>query len=142
VSIVLAEEPGLSVDDYVSVVGETSLGPNRPLGDRARIGQMLANSNMIVTARADGRCVGLARGLTDFAWVCFVSDLAVRESAQRHGVGTALLEKLREVLGDRVAISLNAAHEAVAYYDRIGARLGLRANPTAYYWPRRTGVGG
>ncbi len=140
-SIVVAEEPGLSVDDYVSVVGETSLGPSRPLGDEARVAEMLANSNVIVTARANGRCLGLVRGLTDFAWVCFVSDLAVSNSSQRRGVGTALLVKLRELLGDRVAISLNATDEAVAYYDRIGDRLGLRANPTAYYWPRKTGAG-
>lgn len=140
--IVCAREPGLSVEDYVSVVRETTLGPTRPLRNRERIAEMLANSNIIVTARGDGRCVGLARGLTDFAWVCFLGDLAVREEMQGRGVGTALLRALREMLGERVSISLNAAHEAVSYYDQVGPKLGLKHNPHAYYWPRTIGVDG
>jgi len=140
--IVYAREQGLSVEDYVSVVSETTLGPSRPLGNRERIAEMLANANIILTAREDGRCVGLARGLTDFAWVCFLGDLAVRKGMQGRGVGTALLRTLREVLGDRVAISLNAAHEAVSYYDQVGPKLGLAHNSHAYYWPRTIGVDG
>lgn len=138
--IVYAREQGLSVEDYISVVSETTLGPIRPLRNRERIAEMLANANIIVTAREDGRCVGLARGLTDFAWVCFLGDLAVREEMQGRGVGTALLRTLREVLGERVSISLNAAHEAVSYYDQVGPRIGLTHNPHAYYWPRSIGV--
>jgi GNAT superfamily N-acetyltransferase len=140
--IVYAREPGLSVEDYVSVVSETTLGPTRPLRNRERIAEMLANANIIVTAREDGRCVGLARGLTDFAWVCFLGDLAVREEMQGRGVGTALMRTLREVLGERVAISLNAASEAVSYYDHVGPKLGLAPNPHDYYWPRTIGVDG
>ena len=139
-AIVYAREEQLPVEDYVSVVGETTLGPSRPLADRARVTEMLANANIIVTARLDGRCVGLARGLTDHAWVCFLGDLAVRHSMQGRGIGTALLLKLREVLGDRVSISLNAAPAAVSYYDRLGPGTGLERNPNAYYWPRKTGA--
>ena len=140
--IIYAREQGLSVEDYISVVSETTLGPSRPLADRQRIADMLANANIIVTAREDGRCVGLARGLTDFAWVCFLGDLAVREQMQGRGVGTALMRTLREVLGERVSISLNAAHQAVSYYDAVGPRIGLGPNPHAYYWPRTIGVAG
>lgn len=138
--IVYAEERALSVDDYISVLGETTLGPSRPLGNRERVAEMLANANVIVTAREDGRCVGLARGVTDFAWVCFLADLAVRQSLQGRGVGTALMRTLREVVGERVAISLNAADEAISYCDQIGPKLGLKHNPHAYYWPRSIGV--
>lgn len=140
--IIYAREQGLSVKDYISVVSETTLAPSRPLGNRERIAEMLANANIIVTAREDGRCVGLARGLTDFAWVCFLGDLAVREAMQGRGVGTALLRTLREVLGEPVSISLNAAHGAVSYYDQIGPGLGLVHNPQAFYWPRTIGVDG
>jgi len=140
--IFYAREHQLSVADYVSVVGETTLAASRPLGDEARIAEMLSNANIIITAREDGRCVGLARGLTDFAWVCFLGDLAVRKSMQGRGVGTALMLKLRETLGGRVAISLNAAFEAVSYYDQLGLKIGLNHNPHAYYWPRTIGVDG
>lgn len=139
-AIVYARDQQLGVAEYISVLSETTLGPHRPLGDEVRLATMLANANLIVTAREDGRCLGLARALTDFSWVCFLSDLAVRESAQGRGIGTGLMQELRRQVGDQVAISLNAAHEAVGYYEQVGPKLGLRGNPSAYYWPRRIGA--
>ena len=40
---------------------------------------MLAEANLIITAReagAGGAIVGVARCLTDFAWCCYVAELA------------------------------------------------------------------
>jgi GNAT superfamily N-acetyltransferase len=138
--LVYAREPGLSPDDYIDVVGHSALGPTRPLADRARIAAMLAGATLVVTARLDGRCVGLARGLTDFAWVCYLADLAVHEDYQSRGIGTGLLRTCKEVLGDGVGIALLSVPEAVPYYDRLGASLGLEAYPHAYWMTRERGV--
>lgn len=132
-TIVCAEERTLSVEDYVAVVSETTMRTNRPLGNPARLAQMLAGSNLIVTARdADGFILGLARCMSDTAWICYCSDLAVRESAQGRGVGRALLDKCAELLGPRIGLVLVAYPEVASFYQRIGME-----PAQAFYRPRQ-----
>lgn len=138
--IVYAREPQLAVDDYVAVIGDSTLGPGRPLQDRERVAAMLAGADLIVSARLDGQCVGVARGLTDFAWVCYLGDLAVRKAYQGRGIGRGLLLTCKQLLGDGVSIALLSMHEAKPFYDRVGSELGLRRNADAYYLPRTRGV--
>jgi hypothetical protein len=59
---VYAREDHLGADEYIDVVVKSGL--NRPIDDRGRVERMLAHANLIVTARQDGRLVGLARSLT------------------------------------------------------------------------------
>jgi hypothetical protein len=61
-SIVYAREDNLGADEYIAVV--KSSGLNRPVEDHARVEQMLAQANLIVTAREDGRLVGFAISAT------------------------------------------------------------------------------
>lgn len=138
--IVVARDRTLTVDEYIAVVGDSTLGSNRPIGDRDRIAQMIEQANLIVTARVDGVCVGLARCLTDFAWVCYCADLAVRHSHQRRGIGTQILTVCKELVGDGVGIVLLSAPEAVPYYNRLAATLKLQPTPNAYFLPRSRGV--
>jgi GNAT superfamily N-acetyltransferase len=138
--IVYARDPTISVDDYVDVVGNSALGSNRPLGDRERVAAMLAGADLIVTARLDGRCVGLARCLTDFAWVAYCADLAVHGDFQGRGIGRALLEKCREELGDGVGMALLSMPDAKAFYDRVGPAMGLLRNDDAYWMTRKRGI--
>jgi ribosomal protein S18 acetylase RimI-like enzyme len=131
-TIIYAREQGLKVEDYVAVISETTMRTNRPIGNPARVAQMLAGSNLIVTARdADGTILGLARCMSDTAWICYCSDLAVKESAQGRGVGRGLLDKCAEVLGPRIGLVLVSYPDAASFYDRIGME---RAQ--AHYRPR------
>ena len=139
-AIVYARENILSADDYVRVVGESALGRNRPLNDRARVEAMLRGSNLIITARLGGECVGLGRCLTDFAWVAYLADLAVSERHQGKGIGRGLMLKLREELGDRVGLALLSMPDARPFYDAIGPSIGLRTNDSAYWMTRVRGV--
>jgi GNAT superfamily N-acetyltransferase len=120
-SIAYAQEQSLGVGDYVAVVSETTMRANRPLGNPARIAEMLAGSNLIVTARdGGGNILGLARCMSDGAWICYCSDLAVKERAQGRGIGRALLDKCAELLGPRIGLVLVAYPEAATFYERIG----------------------
>jgi ribosomal protein S18 acetylase RimI-like enzyme len=131
-TITYAQEQDLKVEDYVAVISETTMRTNRPLGNAARVAQILAGSNLIVTARDDnGTVLGLARCMSDGAWICYCSDLAVRESAQGRGVGRALLDKCTELLGPRIGLVLVSYPESASFYDGIGME---RAQ--AHYWPR------
>jgi GNAT superfamily N-acetyltransferase len=124
VSVVYAEETGLSVDDYVSVLAETTMRSKRPLANRARIGEMLAGANFVVTARRDGEILGLARCITDHAWICYCAELAVKESAQGLGVGAGIIRTINELLGPRIGLVLISEPEAIGFYEKAGlARL-------------------
>ena len=131
-SIVYAQEQGLSAEDYIAVVGSTYMRDRRPVGNTNRVAKILAGSNMIVTARDDdGEIVGVLRGVSDGEWVCYVADLAVRDGHQRKGIGTGLLDKCKAILGPGMGIVLVAYLEAVDYYRKIGM-----GEMTAFYIDR------
>lgn len=138
--IVYACDPGLTVDEYIDVVGNSTLGPTRPLADRARIAAMIAGAQLIVTARIDGRCIGLARCLSDFAWVAYCGDLAVHDAFQGRGIGTGLLRTCKGLFGDGVGTALISMPDAVSFYDAKGPELGLHRQSHAYFMYRTRGV--
>jgi len=96
-----------------------TLGARRPIEDDARFSQMLQNANLVVAAWDDELLVGIARTLTDWSYVSYVADLAVRESHQKRGIGTELLRRTREA-APQTQLVLFAAPQAVDYYERIG----------------------
>ncbi|WP_193335396.1 hypothetical protein [Devosia beringensis] len=58
-SLICAQESGLTAEEYIACVGQSALGPTRPLGNTERVQAMLDNSNLVVTARDEGgRLVG------------------------------------------------------------------------------------
>ena len=119
-SIVYAQDQSLSVADYVAVLGETTMRTKRPLANTERIGRMLAGANFIVTARESGAILGLARCISDEAWIAYCAELAVKESAQGRGIGAGIIAKARELLGPGIGLLLVSEPEAVGFYERIG----------------------
>lgn len=97
----------------------TDAGLNRPR-DRDRIAGMYANSNLVVTAWDNGKLVGVSRSVTDFAYCCYLSDLAVRKRYQHHGIGRELIRLTKERVGDRTMLLLLSAPAAMEYYPRVG----------------------
>lgn len=120
-AIAYAREQDLPPEDYVAVLGSTYMREKRPLANRARIAAMLKGSNVIVTAREeDGGIVGLARGISDEAWVCYLADVVVREGRQGEGIGRGLLDACSRILGPAIGIVLIAYPQAEAFYRHIG----------------------
>ena len=81
--------------DFRRVLVESGLGAQRPVDDPDRLRRMIDGADVIVTARLDtaGRpLVGVARGISDGAWACYLAEVAVTKSAQGLGVGRALLD--------------------------------------------------
>ena len=77
--------------------------------DLPRIAKMLEHGNLTISAWDGDRLVGISRALTDFAYCCYLSDLAVDQAYQRHGIGKEMLALTRRELGDQVALILLAA---------------------------------
>lgn len=95
-------------------------GINRPVDDLDRIQRMVDHADIIVTARRDGKLVGITRAITDYSYCCYLSDLAVDNEYQHSGIGRELVRLVREKLGDEVTLLLVAAPSAVDYYPKIG----------------------
>ena len=50
--------------------------------------------------------VGVARGVTDHVWCCYIAELAVVASAQGLGSGQELLAETRHLVGPQVSLIL------------------------------------
>ena len=110
----------LNLDEVIELYRASTLGERRPIDDRRIMSDMLANANLVVTAWDAALLVGIARTLTDFSYVGYLSDLAVRESHWSQGIGKELIRKTRERMGPRSMLVLLAAPKAVDYYPKIG----------------------
>jgi predicted N-acetyltransferase YhbS len=117
----------LDLDQVIELYRSCSLGARRPVDDRSRMETMLANANLVITAWDGERLVGISRSITDFAYATYLSDLAVRESHQRLGIGKELIRRTQEQGGSANVILLSAP-AAVDYYPRIG----MQNHPSAW----------
>ena len=134
--ILYAREPALDIAEFRRVLVESGLGETRPVDDDARLQAMLSGANLVLTARlnVEGKpLIGVARALTDFSWVCYISELAFSQSAQGLGIGKGLMDEARRQLGPSVAISLISMPDAVGFYERIG----MTRMPDAFWFSRK-----
>jgi GNAT superfamily N-acetyltransferase len=132
--ILYRREPDLSLDEFRRVLVESGLGATRPVDDPERLGAMLSGANLMLTARLDlagTPLVGVARCVTDFAWCCYLAELAVCASAQGMGVGRGLLDEARRQLGPAVSLLLVSAPDAAGFYLRAGM---ARARVDDAFW--------
>jgi predicted N-acetyltransferase YhbS len=109
----------LGVDAMIELYVDSTLGERRPVSDRGRMQRMLAHANLVVTAWDGPRLVGISRSLTDFAYATYLSDLAVRKSYQRQGIGRELV-RLTQQAALTATLILLAAPAAEKYYPHIG----------------------
>jgi predicted GNAT superfamily acetyltransferase len=100
----------LELDRVVHLYQESTLGERRQIHDRSCMAAMIRNANLVVTAWEEDRLVGIARSLSDFAYCTYLSDLAVRRSHQRRGIGRELVRRPREA-GGRAQIILLASRQ-------------------------------
>ncbi len=116
-----AIEDELPPAEFVDVLMRSGLAQRRPVDQPERIARMLQNANLVVTARdAAGLLIGISRCLTDFAYVCYCSDLAVDRKWQGQGVGRQLIRRSREAAGDGATFLLLSAPGVEPYYLKSG----------------------
>lgn len=82
---------------------------------------MCENANLIVTARLNGKLIGIARSITDFSYCTYLSDLAVDTEYQKKGIGKKLIEETKKKAPQANLILLSAP-AAVDYYPKIGMK--------------------
>jgi predicted N-acetyltransferase YhbS len=109
----------IDLDVAIDLYHASTLGERRPVDDRDRVAAMLKNANLVVSAWHGGKLVGISRALTDFVYVTYLSDLAVRVAYQKMGIGKELMRRTKAA-APNAQIILLAAPAAQEYYPRVG----------------------
>jgi len=118
--VAYAQEPRLSVDEFIDVLQRSTLAERRPVHNRATMRSMIERADLVVTARRNGVLVGVSRALTDFSFCTYLSCLAVDVACQRQGIGKELIRRTHELAGLHTTLILLAAPAAETYYPHIG----------------------
>jgi GNAT superfamily N-acetyltransferase len=95
-------------------------GIKRPTGDLPRIARMFSAPSLLLSAWVGNELVGLSRSLTDYAYCCYLSDLAVDKKYQGAGIGKELIRRTQAIIGDQVSLILLSAPDAMSYYPALG----------------------
>jgi predicted N-acetyltransferase YhbS len=110
----------LDLEQVVELYKASTLGERRPIEDRPRFAEMLKNANLVITAWEGDLLVGISRSLTDFCYITYLADLAVRVSHQKQGIGKELIRQTQIHGGSKTSLVLLAAPAAEKYYPHIG----------------------
>jgi len=122
----------VTVNQFVNLLRESTLGERRPIEDRDCMEGMIEKSNLVVTAWIGEKLIGIARSLTDFHYACYLSDLAVDKKYQNDGIGKELQIITQEQLGPKCKLVLISAPGLDSYYEHIG----FKNNPRCWVLER------
>jgi GNAT superfamily N-acetyltransferase len=121
----------VGLDQMIELYVDSTLGERRPVDDRERMGRMLEEADLVLTAWDEAKLVGISRSITDWVYCTYLSDLAVRAEYQGRGIGKELVRRTRAATPQATVILL-AAPKAVDYYPRIGM---TRHDSAWVLWP-------
>ncbi len=93
--------------------------------------QGLLNSHTLVTARREGKLIGLGNAISDGYLVVYYPHLIVHPDFQKQGIGTAILKTLQKKYQRFHQQVLIAEDSAVGFYDKLGF---VRAGSTQSMW--------
>ena len=110
----------LNLEEVIDLYRDSTLGERRPIDDKERFEAMLKNANLVITAWDGPLLVGISRSITDFSFSTYLSDLAVRVSHQKKGIGKELIRLTQVQGGPKTYLLLLAAPAAQQYYPHIG----------------------
>ena len=91
----------------------------------------LRNSDTLVTARVDGKLVGIANAISDRHLVVYYPHMLVHPSYQGQGVGHKIMEVMLSVYKDFHQQMLTADGKAIEFYEKMGFE---RAGQTEPMW--------
>jgi GNAT superfamily N-acetyltransferase len=91
----------------------------------------LKNSHALVTARVDGRLVGIGNAISDGNLVVYYPHLLVHPDFHRKGIGRKMMEVLQEKYSGFHQQMLTADENARDFYESLGF---TRAGNTVSMW--------
>lgn len=118
--ITYSTDAPVDVLQVIDLYNRSTLGERRPVDKPDVFQGMIDNASIFVTAWDDKKLVGIARSLSDFVYVTYLSDLAVDESYQHQGIGKQLIAFTQAQTSPACMMVLLAAPKANDYYPKLG----------------------
>ncbi len=103
----------------------------------------LHNTMYIVKATVDGKLAGMGRVVGDYSIVCMLSDVCVKPEFQGHGIGLAIITKLKELIennvqvGDKMQIELTPTAGKEGFYEKAGFKYRPEKITGMYLWIKK-----
>jgi len=91
----------------------------------------LKNSHSLVTARLEGRLVGIGNAISDGHLVVYFPHMLVHPDAQRQGIGRQMMTLLLDKYAGFHQLMLTADGDAIDFYKSLGFS---RAGKTEPMW--------
>lgn len=116
----------LGYDEYLDFLTRCDLGAQYPKQNfEPRIRTLLQSVDVCITARSDeGKLIGVAMGVTDWAYFFFLTELGVDRGFLRRGIGRELLARAHAKAGGEADITMVTISndEAIGFYRACGMR--------------------
>ena len=126
----------ISLNDSIGEAEVLSLYEANAWSSAEKPQQLLAalrNSHALVTARVEGRLVGLGNAISDGHLVVYFPHMLVHPKYQRRGVGRAMMGALMERYAGFNQQMLTADGDAVEFYKSMGFERAGRTEPMWVY---------
>ena len=91
----------------------------------------LRNSHSLITARLEGRLIGIGNAISDSFLVVYYPHLLVHPEYQGKGIGRKMMEAMQKIYGDFHQQMLTADGKAIDFYRALGFQ---RAGKTVPMW--------
>ena len=118
------ENEPLSFEEYYDFLKRSDLGSQYPQEQfEERIRKLLTTRSVAITARnEEEKLIGIAFGITDFAYFLFITDLGVDRSYTKQGIGSELLVRIQDAVGgeDDITVVTVSNENATGFYEKYG----------------------
>jgi len=124
----------ISLDDRIETDEVVALYRANDWSSADKPEQLLAalrNSHSLVTARVDGRLVGLGNAISDGHLVVYYPHLLVHPEFQGQGIGRQMMDALQQRYAGLHMQMLTADGRAISFYENLGFS---RAGQTQPMW--------
>lgn len=124
----------ISLDDVIDEAEVLALYRANQWSSADKPQQLLAalrNSHSLVTARRDGRLLGLGNAISDGHLVVYYPHLLVHPECQGQGIGRQLMSALQQRYAGLHMQMLTADGQAIQFYEGLGFS---RAGQTESMW--------
>ncbi|EEF58980.1 GNAT family N-acetyltransferase [Pedosphaera parvula] len=91
-----------------------------------------SKSTHLIFAYDQNQLVGCGRTVDDGKYYCLIVDVIVAPTHQRRGIGTHIIDHLKQQTRDYLFCTLTAAPDKASFYETLG----FRKQQTAYIVPR------
>lgn len=116
----------LETKEYMQFLQRNELTNDYPAERfKRRIEKLVSSVNVSLVARnKEGMVVGVLFGLTDYAYLLYVTDLAVDKDYKHQGIGPRLIKKAVAIAGgDKdIEVYFKAKTKNAHFYEKIGMK--------------------